>query len=77
MKLVLRYSRFPSKVIMIINVILMFNVSIIGMFAYNEKTSNDNIIINGNIFDVVEKHGRILGIVIFIFNITFKMLAMF
>ena len=30
------------------------------------------VIFNGNIFDVVGKRGRILGIVIFIFNISFK-----
>ena len=30
------------------------------------------IIFNGNISDVVGKGGRILGIVIFIFNINFK-----
>ena len=30
------------------------------------------IIFNGNISDVVEKRGRILGVVIFIFNIGFK-----
>ena len=32
-KLVLRYSCFPSKLIIIINIIFMFNVSVIGIFV--------------------------------------------
>ena len=49
----------------------MFNISIIGMFVYKEVMSNNTIIFNINIPDVVGNHGRILGIVIF-FNISFK-----
>ena len=49
----------------------MFNTSIIGMFMYKEVMSNNTIIFNINISDVVGNHGRILGIVIF-FNISFK-----
>ena len=53
----------------------MFGVSIIGMFAYKEVTSNDTnylFIFDGNISDIVGKHGRILVVIIFMFNISFK-----
>ena len=55
----------------------MFNVSIIEMFMYMEVTSDDIIhlqyvIFNGNISNVVGKRGRILGVVIFIFNTSFR-----
>ena len=43
----------------------MFILSIIGMFLYKDVTSNHTI----NISDVFGKRGRILGTVIFIFNI--------
>ena len=55
----------------------MFSLSIMGMFVYKEVASNDTIITlcsmgTGNISDIVGNCGRILGVVIFIFNINFK-----
>ena len=35
------------------------------------------VIFNGNISDVVGKRGRIFGVVIFIFNIALRMLAVY
>ena len=49
----------------------MYNLSVIGMFVYKEVNSNDSITssssINGIISDVVEKCGKIIDVVIFIF----------
>ena len=42
----------------------MLNISVIEMFVF--------IISNGNISDIVGKRGRILGVAIFIFNISFQ-----
>ena len=53
----------------------MFSVSIIGMFAYKEVMANDTnylVIFDGNISDIVGKRGRILGVIIFMSNISFK-----
>ena len=52
----------------------MFNVSSIGMFMYkevNRMISLSFVIFSGKI-SVVGKRGRILGIIISIFNTNFK-----
>ena len=43
-KRALWYSRFPSKLIIIINIILVFKALIIGTIFYKDVTTNDSII---------------------------------
>ena len=53
----------------------MFSVSTVGFFMYKEVTSNYTIIsssLNANTPNVVGKFSRILGVIIFIFNINFQ-----
>ena len=50
----------------------MFSVSTIGMFVYKQMTSSYFVIFNGDISDALGKGGRILDIVIFIFNISIQ-----
>ena len=71
-KLVLRYSRFPSKLMIIINIILDYvwcinywNVCVQGS---DVKWYRYLITFNGSISYVVGKRDRILGVVIFIFD---------
>ena len=69
-KLVLWYSHFPSKLIIIINVILDYvqriNYGNVRVQGSDVKGYHYFIIFNGNISDVVGKRCRIFGIAIFI-----------
>ena len=61
----MRYSRFPSKLIIIINTILVY----VQRINYrNVLECLSDVVNSGNISAVVGKRGRILGVVIFIFS---------
>ena len=92
----LKYSPFPIKLIIVMNIILMFfvNLDILSRILTIHRTAGEDgddffnsslpfpstsqvlrhylIIFNKNISDLVGKRGRILGVFIFILNISFQ-----
>ena len=75
-KPVLRYCRFTSKLIIIINIILdhvqCINYKNVRVQRSDVKWYHTLAISNDYNPDVVEKGDRILGVVIFIFNLRFQ-----
>ena len=74
-KLVLRYSCFPNKLIIIINVILDYveRMSYRSVRVEGKSVKHHYLVIcSGNISVLLRKGGRILGVVILIFHKSFQ-----
>ena len=74
-KLVLRYSCFPNKLIIIINVILDYveRMSYRSVRVEGKSVKHHYLVIcSGNISVLLRKGGRVLGVVILIFHKSFQ-----